>query len=142
MSLPSVVRRWRCNSSGAYESETGWSDAGGGLSTAEVEPSYQDSFQSTGSRSTPDVSFVADPKTGVEVYVISPTASSSAQGKWEVVGGTSLSAPAWAGIIAIVNEGRAVNGQSNLGGASQVLPALYSAPASAFHKVGLSGQTE
>ena len=61
-------------SSGSYQSESGWVDTGGGLSLYEAEPAYQDSVQSTGSRSTPDVSFDADPNTGVAVYVISPTA--------------------------------------------------------------------
>ena len=126
--------------SGAYVSETGWNGAGGGLTVNEPEPSYQDVVQSKGARSTPDISFVADPNTGVAVYVIPPD-SSTGQGKWEVVGGTSLSAPAWAGIIAIADQGLAISGHPNLTGATQVLPELYSAPSSAFHEVALSGQT-
>ena len=38
--------------------------SGGGLSQYEAEPAYQQRVQSTGSRTTPDVSFVADPATG------------------------------------------------------------------------------
>ena len=87
------------SSSGVIQSQSGWIDAGGGLSQFESEPSYQDSVQSTGFRSTPDVSFVADPNTGVSVYVISPN-SMSDQGQWEEIGGTSVGAPSWAGIIA------------------------------------------
>ena len=127
------------NGLGAYVSETGWKQAGGGLTINEPEPSYQDVVQSKGARSTPDVSFVADPNTGVAVYVIPPD-SSTGQGKWEVIGGTSLSAPAWAGIIAIADQGLSISGRPNLTGATQVLPELYLAPASAFHKVTLSGQ--
>ena len=84
---------------GAYLSESGWIDTGGGLSVYETEPSYQTSVQSTGYRSTPDVAFDGDPDTGVAVYVISPN-STSGQGQWEVFGGTSVGAPSWAGIIA------------------------------------------
>jgi hypothetical protein len=122
------------NSAGGYGSESGWADSGGGLSTNEPEPSYQDSVQATGERSTPDVAFDADPNTGVSVYVIAPN-SSSGQGRWEIVGGTSLGAPAWAGIIAIVNQGRALAGLSSLTGSTQTLPMLYSLPASDFNKV-------
>ena len=52
------------SSSGGYGSEVGWSATGGGISTLEPEPSYQEAVQSTGDRSTPDVSFDADPDTG------------------------------------------------------------------------------
>jgi hypothetical protein len=119
---------------GNYLSESGWSNTGGGLSSYESEPTYQDSVQSTGSRSAPDVSFVADPNTGVAVYDISPTTNSDS-GTWDVVGGTSVGAPAWAGIIAIIDQGRAAAGQPSLGGGSQTLPALYSATATDFNKV-------
>jgi subtilase family serine protease len=122
------------NSSGGYGSETGWSDTGGGVTVDEPEPSYQDSVQSTGHRTTPDVSFDADPRTGVAVYII-PSNSTTGMGQWDVVGGTSLGAPAWAGIIAIVNQGRALAGQTSLSGATQTLPLLYSLPTTDFHKV-------
>jgi subtilase family serine protease len=131
----------KISGSGAYGSETGWIDAGGGLSIEEAEPSYQSVVQSTGDRSTPDVSFLADPKTGVSVYVIPPT-STTGQGSWDVFGGTSLSAPAWAGIMAIIDQGRSIDGQTDLTGATQVLPALYSAPTLAFHQVPESAQTK
>ena len=61
------------NADNSYNSETGWgyySDSagmsigsGGGISLYESEPSYQQGVQSTGSRTTPDVSMVADPAT-------------------------------------------------------------------------------
>ena len=44
------------------------------------------------------MAFDADPNTGVAVY-------DSNNGGWLQVGGTSLGAPAWAGLIAIVNQG-------------------------------------
>jgi subtilase family serine protease len=120
--------------SGGYGSETGWSDSGGGLSTIMTEPAYQKSFQSTGDRTTPDLSFDGDPDTGVAIYVIPPE-STDGQGQWQVVGGTSVGAPAWAGILAIVNQGRALAGLSSLTGATQTLPTLYGLPAADFNKV-------
>ena len=37
---------------------------------------------------------------------------------FEIVGGTSLSAPAWAGLLALVNQGRAAAGEAALNSAS------------------------
>ena len=96
------------------------------------EPSYQQSVQQTGKRSTPDVAFDGDPNTGVHVYSTDPV---SDQGSWQVVGGTSLGAPAWAGIVAIVDQGRALAGNSSLDGPTQLLPSLYAAPSSEFNTV-------
>jgi subtilase family serine protease len=117
---------------GAYSSETAWLSTGGGYSAFEQEPSYQGSVQTSGARSTPDVAFDADPNTGVEVYSTAPGASS---GSWQVVGGTSLGAPSWAGIIAIVDQGRALAGLGSLDGATQTLPALYAGASSNFNSV-------
>ena len=103
--------------------ETTWSGSSGGYSQYEAEPTWQESVQQTGRRSTPDVSFDADPNTGVEVYTTDP---SDGQGSWQVVGGTSVGAPAWAAILAIADQGRADAGLTSLDGATQTLPALYS----------------
>ena len=119
------------NTSGNYLGETAWSGSGGGISTIEQEPSYQASVQSTG-RSTPDVAFDADPTTGVPIY---------SQGSWITVGGTSLGTAAWAGIIAIVDQGRALANEGTLG-STQTLTALYSLPSSAFHTVGSAYNTQ
>jgi subtilase family serine protease len=61
------------SASGSYGSELGWSDSTGGFSRYESEPSYQTATLeaaglSTGARTTPDVSFNADPSTGYSVY--------------------------------------------------------------------------
>ena len=80
-------------------SETGWSGSGGGVSSEEGIPSWQVGFPgiaNTG-RSMPDVSMDADPYTGASVYFTDPAGGS---GGWYVYGGTSLSAPMWAGLIA------------------------------------------
>ena len=117
---------------GNYKVEFPWSGSSGGYSKFEPEPNYQRSVQDTGKRSSPDVSFDGDPNTGVSVYETSPI---TGQGTWEVVGGTSLGTPAWAAIIAIADQGRAVMGQSSLDGPTQTLPTLYALPASDFHSV-------
>ena len=117
------------NNSGTKLSESAWDESGGGYSQFEAEPSYQLAVQQTGQRSTPDVSFVGDPNTGVEVYETPPENQNpwqqTSQGSWQVVGGTSLGAPAWAGILAIVDQGRSGSGEESLSGATQTLPSLY-----------------
>jgi hypothetical protein len=117
---------------GGYLGELAWIDSSGGYSHYQAEPSYQRTVQQTGKRSTPDVAFDGDPQTGVQVYQTSPL---SGFGGWQTVGGTSLGTPAWAAIIAIVDQGRAVEGKGSLDGATQTLPALYSLSSSDFNPV-------
>ena len=59
----------------------------------------------------------------------------SGQGSWMTVAGTSLGAQAWGALIAIVDQGRALDNQATLG-SDQTLTALYSLPSSDFHTVG------
>ncbi len=84
--------------SGNFTGETGWSGSGGGPSTYEPRPSYQEVIATiVGSqRGSPDFSFDADPNTGVSVYD-----STSCQGLsgWLVFGGTSVSSPSLSGIV-------------------------------------------
>ena len=122
------------SSSGAYQSESAWTDSGSGYSKYEPEPSYQAKVQDTGYKATPDVAFDGDPNTGVPVYVTQTTRNGT-QGSWLTFGGTSLGSPAWAGIIAITDQGRALAGKGSLDGPTQTLPSLYAAPSSDFHKV-------
>jgi subtilase family serine protease len=123
------------DSSGNYINESAWSGSGGGTSTQESKPSYQQSVQNTASRTTPDVSIVGDPNTGVAVY---DTFDNGAASPWITIGGTSVSAPMWGGLIAIADQGRALNGLGSLDGKSQTLPMLYQAPSADFHDI-LSG---
>ncbi len=115
-----------------YSSETGWSDSGGGQSRYESKPSYQSSVQSSGYRQIPDIAFDADPNTGVAVYDSYNGGSST---PWFQVGGTSLSAPCWAGLIAIADQLRAGQGLTPLDGATQTLPKLYSLSTADFHDI-------
>ncbi len=132
------------NGDSSYNSETGWGyysngagafiGSGGGVSLYEPQPSYQAAVQSTGFRTTPDVSFVADPNTGAW---IADTYNLPGDNPWEVVGGTSLSAPSWAGLLAVADQGRVAAGESTLSsdGGTTAQQALYSAPAGAFNSI-------
>ena len=120
------------DNSGNYQFETAWSGSGGGYSRYLAEPNYQRVIQATGKRGTPDVAFDGDPNTGVEVY---ETSLDTGEGSWQVVGGTSLSTPAWAAIIAIADQGRALAGRGSLDGPTQTLPTLYAVPSTDFHAV-------
>jgi subtilase family serine protease len=115
------------DSSGTYSSESAWSGSGGGVSLYESKPSYQSSVtQSSTMRTGPDVAWDANPGTGVEIYF---------NGSLTVVGGTSVGAPQWAALVAIADQGRAINGLSTLDGRTQLLPAIYSLSSSDFHDV-------
>jgi subtilase family serine protease len=99
---------------GTVTSETAWSldscgtgGTGGGVSLYEPRPAYQDQVNPYPNRGTPDVSFDANPCTGVAVY-------STADGGWLQVGGTSTGAPAWAGILASADQLRAAAGKPAL----------------------------
>ncbi|MGA2068523.1 MAG: MBG domain-containing protein [Thermoguttaceae bacterium] len=144
------------NSNNNWQSETAWSDGGGGQSQSqgqgwghggggttydEPEPSYQelavDPAQTSGARETPDVSFDADPNTGVPIYDSYDFPSSP----WQEYGGTSFSCQCWAGLIAIADQYRSTAGLSPLcsnksnGGDYSAQTALYSLPSAAFHDI-------
>jgi subtilase family serine protease len=93
------------DSNNNYISESGWSGSGGGTSTFMPMPSYQSNWSTiVGShRGVPDVAFDADPNTGVAVY---DSTTYNGQSGWFEVGGTSFSAPAWAAMIALADQGR------------------------------------
>ena len=120
------------NADNSYNNEVGWSGSGGGVSQYQPEPSYQDAVQSTGNRTIPDISLDADPSTGVAVF------DSYDDGKatpWFETGGTSVAAPATAGLFAIADQGRALAGGTPLTGYNQTLPALYSLKYTDFNDV-------
>ena len=132
------------NGDNSYNSETGWgynSDSlgmfigsGGGISQFEAEPSYQFGVQSTGYRTTPDVSLDADPATGAW---IADQYNLSADNPWEAVGGTSLSTPIWAALIALANQGRASAREATLNSPSPIdtQTALYNLPQSDYNVI-------
>ncbi len=80
---------------GTLSRESAWNGSGGGVSAYEEAPAYQKEYsipKSKGMRAIPDVSYNADPQSGVSVYK---------NGKWFVLGGTSAGAPQWAAIHAL-----------------------------------------
>ena len=65
---------------------------------------------------TPDISAVADPFTGVKIVL---------NGDTVVGGGTSQSAPIWAGLTAVMNQFLKANGGRAIG---DINPLLYRSP--------------
>lgn len=122
------------NATGSYGYETAWSwnnyygwATGGGFSTIFGQPSWQNGpgVPSGETRGVPDVSWDADPLTGVLVYV---------EGGFSVYGGTSVGSPSWAGSMALIDQ----NAGHDLG---HITPSIYSIMnnppeyAKAFHDV-------
>jgi kumamolisin len=96
------------SSTGDVTSETAWSDGGGGISIYFNRPSWQTGtgVPSGSKRLVPDVASVADPNTGGFLIL---------NGAEYSVGGTSWSAPTWAGFGALINQARANAGLGSLG---------------------------
>lgn len=103
-------------------SEVSWSGTGGGISAYTATPAYQKSqLPGVGSvvrRTVADVAMNADPATGHYVALI-PPGSTAVQ--WISAGGTSLSAPMWAGLVAVTNASRVLAGKTLVGGAHALL---------------------
>lgn len=74
-----------------------WPSAGCGYSVAVPTPGYQTVVNTTPKRAIPDISLIANPQTGA--YIVFG-------GNWYSIGGTSLSAPIFAGILALANQNR------------------------------------
>ena len=122
----------KCGSSvynpGGVFAEVAWTFSGGGFSHVFAKPTWQNTLP-TGStpiatmRGVPDVAFQASAGTGALVYVsLPPDGNGSNVGAslsgWYDIGGTSLSCPQWAGLVAIAD-------QLNGGGLGLINPALY-----------------
>jgi hypothetical protein len=122
---------------GNYLGEVGWSGSGGGVSALEAQPAYQKGVvtQSLTKRTIPDVSFDADPASGVPIY---DSTDFGAATPWDTIGGTDLGAPCWAGIIADIDQLRATTGSPPLDGVTQTLPRIYQNPITDYHDI-LSG---
>ena len=125
------------NAGNSYDGETAWTSTNGGPSQYEAEPSYQEGVQSTGQRTIPDVAFDADTNTGVTIY----NSYDNASAPLHIDGFTDFAAAAWAGLIAIANQGRVSEGGSTLNSGNtgtspqQTQTALYSLPYTDYHDV-------
>ena len=107
---------------GRWLEEWGWIDpplsqgSSGGISRLFARPAYQrglPDFRGSENRMVPDVSAVADPFTGVQIVVGQNAA---------IGGGTSQSAPIWAGLTALMNQYIVDKGGRPLG---DINPLLY-----------------
>ncbi|MCF6385678.1 S53 family peptidase [Mycobacterium sp. MBM] len=129
---------------GSWVSEQTWFDVplsqgtGGGVSALFDMPPWQRAAASAiaperhnGKRMTPDIAAVADPFTGVKIVL---------NDQIVVGGGTSQSAPIWAGLTAVMNQYLLENGDALIG---DINPLLYriaqGAPRPAFRDVTLGG---
>jgi kumamolisin len=122
----------RLNAAGAVTSETGWTGSGGGASRFFARPVWQ-----TGAgvahgkqRLVPDVSSAADPNTGAFLVF---------QGQAIGIGGTSWSAPVWAGFCALINEARQHANKPPLAFLNPFLYPLIGTPAFRDIKTGSNG---
>ena len=86
------------DANGNFLSETGWNDTGCGPSVYEPRPSFQSKVASVvgNKRGVSDLAFDANPATGVYVFDSTPVWGQSG---WWVLGGTSVSSPALAGVV-------------------------------------------
>jgi subtilase family serine protease len=111
------------------EAEVGWIGSGGGFSHVFSKPAYQNTLPAgstpiDGMRGVPDIGLQASSRTGALVYISLPPYSGLKCGAspcstgWYDIGGTSLSCPQWAGMVAIA-------AQLNGGGLGLINPALY-----------------
>ncbi len=125
--VDSVSPPSRCRSHPGVR-EVGWVASGGGYSILFSRPDYQNTLPpgssyvgssvgapgpNTNMRGVPDIAYQASALTGVLVYMSEPFTTTSGTGcgganpcsaGWYVVGGTSCSAPQWAGLIAIADQ--------------------------------------
>jgi kumamolisin len=91
-------------SGGQVADETGWTGSGGGKSIFFNRPVWQKGagMPTDNVRLVPDVSLAADPDNGALLVL---------HGKVTQIGGTSWSAPVWAGFCALMNEARTTAGK-------------------------------
>ncbi|AAY80496.1 S53 family peptidase [Sulfolobus acidocaldarius] len=110
-----------------YFEYAGTVSSGGGYSTFFPRPWYQDGVINSSFRAVPDVAADANPYTGFNITVL---------GSEEIIGGTSLASPLWAGMLAdIISQlGRPI------GLLNPILYWIYKNPAlyqESFHQITL-----
>ena len=115
--------------SGGGASNCVTADSNGNCLAGFPKPWFQKSLPGKG-RLLPDISWVADPFTGVAILISVPFQIPAQV--WEVIGGTSASCPMFSGLWAIANQEAEVDGGPALG---QAAPYVYSLPKAAIYDV-------
>jgi kumamolisin len=129
------------DANGGWISEEAWTQfatqqgTSGGPSIYVARPSWQtgpalSTVSDTTHRLTPDVSADADPATGMKIVV---------NGAQQLGGGTSQSAPIWAGLTTMMNQYLEANGGKALAPINPLLYKAASTTPTAFHDVVLGG---
>jgi len=133
------------SSATSYIPEVTWNDSaangspassGGGASQFFSKPSWQTGtgVPNDGARDVPDVAFPASAAhDGYLIYT-----SDGVVDQWSVIGGTSAGAPAFAGVLALLNQYVITNGYQSSAGLGNINANLYplaSSPSSAFHDI-------
>jgi len=116
---------------GGIFAEVAWTFSGGGFSRVFPRPAYQSSLPTHSTaidtqRGVPDIALQASSATGGLVFLSLPpdgTTSNVGPTGWYDIGGTSLSAPQWAGLVAIATQ---INGGHGLGPINTALYKLAS----------------
>jgi hypothetical protein len=113
------------NPSGTVASEVSWAGSGGGMSYFQSKPAVQQGVSPGGRRGIPDVSYDADPDTGVAIY---DTVPYQGEAGWYDIGGTSVGAPSWSAILTDADQLRAAAGKPRLTSAGDAAArAVYAA---------------
>jgi subtilase family serine protease len=102
-----------------YGSEAAWRDGGGGVSSEEAQPSWQNPACSTWSTTFRCVPDIASDAVNIPVY---DTYSYSG---WVSVEGTSISTPDWGSFFTLVNSGRVAASLPTLSQAAQDMYTIY-----------------
>jgi len=103
--------------------------SGGGPSGFFAKPSYQKKVGGK-FRQVPDISWLADPFTGVVILISVP--GQVPEQVWQVWGGTSVACPQFSALWAIANQEAEAGGGAALG---QAAPYVYSLPAGAVYDI-------
>ena len=121
-----------------WSSEKGWghgtnsgtqNGGGGGVSTVEAKPAYQNGVVSNSLsgnfRTIPDISAEADPNAPAWRSTIPTISAPRRPGSTDMRAARAFPPPLVAGMVAVANQGRAASGLPTFDGPNELLPAIY-----------------
>jgi kumamolisin len=119
------------NANNSINLEVVWNDTnvqlgagGGGLSGLFARPSYQDGVVPVNQRAVPDISMLADSYPGYAIYCTVGPPDCAPNSVWTPIGGTSASAPLFAGGAALIDQYLNHSGHEELGAVNPLLYAI------------------